>query len=149
METWLQPCRCFHSRGSPAAGRRQLCSNGAPGCKTVTGVTAPHRPDTQLKLCGSQQHPTTAVGKAQTPVYWLKTFAHFRINWNWDNQIKWVFFYVVFVLNKMWYLMFFKKYHSYSNWLFSWVIVIKKKYTTGYRAVCSFNYFSLFILPVL
>lgn len=83
-KTWLQPRRCSNSRGSPAAGRRQLCSNGAPGCKTVAVVTAPHRPDAQLRLCGSHR-TTPAVGQAQTHVFWLNTF---RSNWNWPNQIK-------------------------------------------------------------
>lgn len=71
----LQSCRCFNGWDSPEERHRQLCSDGAPGCSAVPGVTAPHRPHAHLRLCGSQHSPDSVLAQTQLHVDRLKIFS--------------------------------------------------------------------------
>lgn len=74
----LQSCRCLNGWDSPAERHRQLCTDGAPGCTAVPGVTAPHRPQAQLSLCGSQYSADSVLAQTQLHVDRLKIFSIFE-----------------------------------------------------------------------
>lgn len=71
----LQSCRCFDGGDSPAARHRHLCSDGAPGCMAVPGITPPHRPLAHLRLCGSQQSSESELAQTKLQVDRLKIFS--------------------------------------------------------------------------
>lgn len=68
LPLYLQSCRCFNVWDSPAAGHRQLCSDGTPGCKAFPCVIAPHCPNTDLRLCRAHQNPGSGLAKTQLHV---------------------------------------------------------------------------------